>query len=129
MYQLDHALAECRANQKTFSLFSRLDSVESSNEKALIDIKYKLIKVGMTKVKANSTSTLYTSCMYPRRKDNTPIFSIFIEEIKKIVNWLESNNDGFKAIGIHRMCGTRKTTLTKMVLDDQHVWYKYMKPI
>ncbi|XP_020228804.1 putative disease resistance protein RGA1 [Cajanus cajan] len=127
LYQLDHTLAECRANKRTF-LSSCLDPVERSNEKTLTYIKHKLIQMrGNNTENANSTSILFTSSMYPTRKD-APNITVFEKEIEKIVTWLESN-DGFKAIGVHGMCGTGKTTLVKMVLDDQRVRKKYEEPL
>ncbi|RDX76112.1 putative disease resistance protein, partial [Mucuna pruriens] len=126
-YQLDHTLSEYRANKKTFTLFSRLDPVERAHEKTLHDIKENLHQMRKSVVNTASNSTLFTSCMYPTRKD-APNFSIFNEEVQKIVNWLESN-DRFKAIAIHGMCGTGKTTLARMVLDDQRVRDKYEEPM
>jgi len=127
-YQLDHAIAECRINKKTFSIFSRFDPVERTND-VLKDIKKNLQVVRESKNNINeySTSPLFSSCRYPTRND-APDLSVFDGEIEKIVKRLESN-DGFKAIGVHGMCGTGKTTLAKMVLSDPRVREKYKKPI
>ncbi|KAL2322635.1 hypothetical protein Fmac_027014 [Flemingia macrophylla] len=130
-YQLDHILSECQANKR--SLLSRLDPVQRSIERTLNDIKGNLIQTRdniMQKINtdtAYSTSKLFSSSMYPTRKD-APMSGVFEEEIEKIVTWLEPN-DGFKAIGVHGMCGTGKTTLVKMVLDDQRVKKKFMNRI
>jgi len=128
LYQLDHAIAECRTNKKTLSMFSRHDPGERSNESVLKDIKKKLREVRETRENIeSSTSPLFSSCRYPTRND-APKLAVFDEEIQKIVQWLESN-DGFEAIGVHGMCGTGKTTLAKMVLSDPRVRDKYNKPI
>ncbi|XP_014518072.1 probable disease resistance protein At4g19060 [Vigna radiata var. radiata] len=129
LYQLDHAIAECRANKKTFSMFSRLDPVERANETVLKNIKEYLQDTRNFKNNINEYSTfpLFSSCRYPTGND-APDLSVFDGEMEKIVKWLESNN-GFKAIGIHGMCGTGKTTLAKMVLNDPRVRDKYKKPI
>ncbi|KAL9319787.1 hypothetical protein ACSQ67_011626 [Phaseolus vulgaris] len=128
LYQLDHAIAECRANKKTLSMFPRLDLVERINEGLLKTIKKELQEVRNSKGNdANPTSPLFSSCRYPTRYDE-PKLPVFDEEIQKIVKLLESS-DGFKAIGVHGMCGTGKTTLAKMVLSDSRVIDKYKKPI
>ncbi|CAJ1964160.1 unnamed protein product [Sphenostylis stenocarpa] len=126
LYQMDHVIAECRSNKRIFSKFSRLDLVRT-NERVLNNIKHNLLSMEKSEVNANSTSTLYSSCMYLTIND-TPTLSVFDMEIEKIVDWLQPN-DGFKAIGVHGMCGTGKTTVAKRVLNDPRVRRKYEKPI
>ncbi|XP_027340994.1 probable disease resistance protein At5g45440 [Abrus precatorius] len=126
MYQLDYALNEFQTYKTTLSPFSRPEQ-ENDPKIMLGETKRRLIEI-REKSQEDANSSLFTSSMF-QTTDDSSYFPAFDEEISMILKWLESNDRGFKAIGIDGMCGTGKTKLVERVLEDPLVKGKYEKPI